>query len=86
LKDRNIFFQKIKEDEDKDKLPALKESNLSKMGVSSSGMHTGCALNADLDNEQSMMEQYQGNGPKNFFQSLRKSEKAFMISCRRSKK
>lgn len=45
LKDRNIFFQKIKEDEDKDKLPALSEYNQSKIGPIAT--HTGCALSSE---------------------------------------
>lgn len=75
LQDKNIFFQRVKENaQDTNRLPALKDKSMVQARKGSAILFSGCSHNADLMTDLSLIEQYQGNGPLNFFQSLRQSE------------
>jgi len=66
LADKNIFFEKVS---DTSMLPALKDGS----GGYRRGNPSSCIVNADLQDQMQAAEQYQGNGPLNFFQGLRQA-------------
>ena len=64
LQDKNIFFQRVRENmQESNKLPALKDKSMAQARKGSAVLFSGCSHNADLVNDLSLVEQYQGNGP-----------------------